>query len=150
MMVDKKHHLCTVDSVLEISVGTRRTRYSYQPKECRRKKKPAQLTQSHSNSPWQSLYYAGQSFSFNKNDVISTRRIYLLASCGCKNVLTHKKMVQCGRDRNVHHHPPTTKIHPQTSLYISSKCLVPSYAEFNAEHDTCKILHPTLNLRITA
>ena len=90
----------------------------------------------------------GPTFSFNKNDVISTRRIYL-ASCGCKNVLTHKKMVQCGRDRNVHHHPPTTKIHPQTSLYISSKCLVPSYAEFNAEHDGTKIGRPTDHRHIT-
>ena len=47
MMVDKKHG----DIVLKINVanvGTRRVRYSYQPKECRRKKKTAQLTQSQS------------------------------------------------------------------------------------------------------
>ena len=43
-MVDKKHHRCTGDIVLKINVGTRRARYSYQPKECRCKKKPAQLT----------------------------------------------------------------------------------------------------------
>ena len=62
MMVDKKHHHCTGDIVLKINVayvGTRRVRYSYQPKRMPMQEK---ARSSHTISisrvePWQSIYY---------------------------------------------------------------------------------------------
>ena len=94
-MVDKKHHHCTGDIVLKINVayvGTRRVRYSYQPKRMPMQEKPAHLTQSQSQE-WNhdKVSTTDQSFSPN-NDVMNTKPLlaYLsqnLASRGYEKCL---------------------------------------------------------------
>ena len=113
--VDKKHHRCTGDIVLKINVGTTRTRYSYQPKECRSKKKTAS-THIHNHNLKErnhdKVSTTDQSSS-SHNDVINTKPILAyssqnLASRGHENSLHTLKLTYAAVIKMSTQNPPQT------------------------------------------
>ena len=170
-MVDKKHHLCTGQIVLKINVWQRRnsksafksgTRINQKNAEARKSPLNSQNPHLKESEPWQSVYYGlilllpqwcyqHQTFTGIFVTKFSITWIWKM-SWHVKN-WTNAVVIKMSTTQNP---PPTTPNHFHKhynhsdfqTIGLRNVNLVPSYAEFNAEHDGTNFFHPTHHLHI--